>query len=74
MVSRRTRLIVAMNTQTWFPKNMHAQHVLLSLNKVGVEASCASLHELMFDNLAFDAVSTTGTALGGTSGEQAFFV
>jgi hypothetical protein len=32
---------------------MHEQHVLLSLNKVGVEAPFTSLDELMFDYLAF---------------------
>ena len=73
MVSQRTRLIVTMNTQTWFLKNMHEQHVLLSVNKVGVEAPCTSLDALMFDYLAFDAATSTGTAPGETSGEQTFF-
>ena len=39
-----------------------------------IEAPCTSLDTLMFDYLAFDAASATGTAPEGTSGEQAFFV
>ena len=39
-----------------------------------IEAPFTSLDALMFDYLAFDAVSVTGTAPGDTSGEQAFFV
>jgi hypothetical protein len=51
---------------------MHEQHVLLCLNKVGVEAPCTSLDALMFDYLAFDA-AVAGAVPGGTSGEQTFF-
>jgi hypothetical protein len=51
---------------------MHEQHVLLCLNKVGVEAPCTSFDVLMFDYLAFDA-AVAGAVPGGTSGEQTFF-
>jgi hypothetical protein len=40
-----------------------------------IEAPCTSPDALMFDDLAFDAAQgAAGTAPGGTSGEQAFFV
>jgi hypothetical protein len=61
------------NAQASSSKKLHEQHVFLSLNKVGVEAPCTSLDELMFDYLAFDAAGAAGTAPGGTSGEQAYF-
>jgi hypothetical protein len=35
MVPPRPCLMVTMNTQIWFPKNIHEVHVLLSVNKVG---------------------------------------
>jgi hypothetical protein len=56
MVSPRTRLVVAMNTQTWVPKIMHAVHFFFAdcvyQGIKVVEAVSTSLDVLMFDYLA----------------------
>jgi hypothetical protein len=50
MVPSRPCLIVAVNTQAWFPQNMHEVHVLLSVCMSAVaKYPSTSLYELILE-------------------------
>ncbi len=77
MISRRIGLTVAINTQSWFPKPCLECMLFgwaCAPRNEAIEAPCTRLDALMFDYLPYDAAGVAGTAQGGTSGEQAFFV